>query len=162
MAILDQDQFVKEIALGMKDAPGPLIEILHKVQLEFGYVPPKLVATIAECLNLSRAEVHGVISFYHFFRSNPPGRHIVKICRAEACQAMGARRLEEHAKQSLNIGFHETTNDGCITLEPVYCLGNCACAPAIRINDEIHANVDAELFDQLTGELTYEKLEVRD
>ena len=75
---------------------------------------------------------------------------------------MGARRLEEHAKQSLDIGFHETTNDGCITLEPVYCLGNCACAPAIRINDEIHANVDAELFDQLTGELTYEKLEVRD
>ncbi len=156
---LDHINLAKEVVSDNEDTPGPLIEILHEVQRRLGYIPPSMVPTIAECLNLSRAEIHGVISFYHFFRSTPPGRHIVKICRAEACQAMGSRRLEEHAKESLNIEYHETTKDGSITLEPVYCLGNCACAPAIRIDDTVHANVDAKVFDLLTTKLSQVDLE---
>jgi formate dehydrogenase subunit gamma len=156
---LDHINLAKEVVSDNEDTPGPLIEILHEVQRRLGYIPPSMVPTIAECLNLSRAEIHGVISFYHFFRSAPPGRHIVKICRAEACQAMGSGRLEEHAKESLNIEYHETTKDGSITLEPVYCLGNCACAPAIRIDDTVHANVDAKVFDLLTMKLSQVDLE---
>ena len=159
MTSLDHINLAKEVVSDNEDTPGPLIEILHEVQRRLGYIPPSMVPTIAECLNLSRAEIHGVISFYHFFRSTPPGRHIVKICRAEACQAMGSRRLEEHAKESLNIEYHETTKDGSITLEPVYCLGNCACAPAIRIDDTVHANVDAKVFDLLTTKLSQVDLE---
>ena len=156
---LDHINLAKEVVSDNEDTPGPLIEILHEVQRRLGYIPPSVVPKIAECLNLSRAEIHGVISFYHFFRSTPPGRHIVKICRAEACQAMGSGRLEEHAKESLNIEYHETTKDGSITLEPVYCLGNCACAPAIRIDDTVHANVDAKVFDLLTTKLSQVDLE---
>ena len=151
---LDHINLAKEVVSGKKDIPGPLVEILHEVQRRLGYIPANVVPAIAEGLNLSRAEIHGVISFYHFFRATPPGRHIVKICRAEACQAMGSRRLEEHAKESLNIEYHETTQDGSITLEPVYCLGNCACAPAIRIDDAVHANVDAKVFDLLMMKLS--------
>ena len=156
---LDHINLAKEVVSGKKDTPGPLIEILHEVQRRLGYIPANVVPAIAEGLNLSRAEIHGVISFYHFFRATPPGRHIVKICRAEACQAMGSRRLEEHAKESLNIEYHETTQDGSITLEPVYCLGNCACAPAIRIDDAVHANVDAKVFDLLMMKLSQLDLE---
>jgi formate dehydrogenase subunit gamma len=102
-----------------------------------------------------------VVSFYHYFRSTPAGNHTIQICRAESCQAMGSRALEAHAKQVLNIDFHQTTADGDITLEPVYCLGNCACSPAIRIGDEVHAHVDADKFDQLLSALCTQVLEVK-
>lgn len=132
---------------------GALLPILHQVQDEFGYLPAEAVPLIASALNLSRAEVHGVISFYHEFRSEPCGRHLVQLCRAEACQAMGARNLEAHAKQRLGIDFGETTADGEVTLEPVYCLGNCACSPSVRIGDKVYARVDAQRFDQLIDQL---------
>lgn len=135
---------------------GPLLPVLHEIQDKLGYVPSEAEGLLASALNLSRAEVHGVVSFYHDFRNDPPGEHIVQLCRSEACQAMGSRELERHARQRLGVGFGETTKNGLITLEPVYCLGNCACSPSMRINDEIHARVTAESFDQLIGQLEEE------
>tara|TARA_B110000967_G_scaffold201204_1_gene238138 strand:- start:1347 stop:1835 length:489 start_codon:yes stop_codon:yes gene_type:complete len=140
-----------------KDLPGGLLPLLHAIQTEIGYVPDSAVPTIATGLNLSRAEVHGVISFYHDFKTHPIGRNTVQICRAEACQAMGSRTLEAHAKQTLGINYGETTADGNINLEPVYCLGNCACSPSIRINDDIYARVDTERFDDLMTGLLIEE-----
>jgi formate dehydrogenase subunit gamma len=131
-----------------------LLPVLHGVQDALGYVPDDAVPLIAYELNLSRAEVHGVISFYHYFRTHAPGRHIVRICRAEACQALGARALEAHAKKTLDIDFHGTTKDGAITLEAVYCLGNCGCGPSVLVDpDDVHASVTPESFDALVGEL---------
>jgi len=132
---------------------GALLPVLHNVQEKLGYLPADAVSMIAHALHLSRAEVHGVISFYHDFRTEPPGEHIVHLCRAEACQAMGARQLEQHASERLGIGLGQTTADGLVTLEPVYCLGNCACSPSIRINDEVHARVTPEKFDALIAGL---------
>jgi len=133
---------------------GALLPVLHGVQDALGYVPGDAVPLIAYELNLSRAEVHGVISFYHYFRTHAPGRHIVRICRAEACQALGARALEAHAKKTLDIDFHGTTQDGAITLEAVYCLGNCGCGPSVLVDpDDLHARVTPESFDALVGEL---------
>jgi formate dehydrogenase subunit gamma len=132
---------------------GPLLPVLHSIQDKLGYVPADAVPMIARALGISRAEVHGVITFYHDFRTEPAGEHIVHLCRAEACQAMGARDLERHACERLGIGLGETTADGLFTLEPVYCLGNCACSPSIRINDEIHARVSAVKFDELIDRL---------
>ena len=128
---------------------GPLLPVLHAIQETLGHIPTDAVPMIARALSLSRAEVHGVINFYHDFRTSPPGEHILHLCRAEACQAMGARELERHARERLDIGFGETSVDGLFTLEPVYCLGNCACAPSVRINDEVHAGVSAAKFDEL-------------
>ncbi len=135
--------------------PGGLLPLLHAVQEALGYVPPESVPDIAAAFNLSRAEVHGVISFYHDFRTAPGGRHRVQICRAEACQAMGARDLESHVQASLGIAYGETTPDGAVSLEPVYCLGNCACAPSVRIDDEVHARVDAAAIDALLASLRH-------
>ncbi|TLY48128.1 MAG: formate dehydrogenase subunit gamma [Gammaproteobacteria bacterium] len=133
-----------------RERPGALLPILHAVQDALGYVPQESLSLIAHELNLTRAEVHGVVSFYHHFRSSPPGRHIVRLCRAEACQALGARALEAHAKKTLGIDFHETTGDGAITLEPVYCLGNCGCGPSLLIDsDKLHARVTPQVFDAL-------------
>lgn len=128
---------------------GPLLPVLHAVQEKLGHIPADAVPMIARALNLSRAEVHGVINFYHDFRTSPPGEHIVHLCRAEACQAMGARELERHACRRLGIGIGETSADGLFTLAPVYCLGNCACAPSVRINDDVHARVSTAKFDEL-------------
>jgi formate dehydrogenase subunit gamma len=128
---------------------GPLIEILHEVQAEFGCIPSGAVPVIARALNLSRAEVHGVVTFYHHFRSKAPGRHVLQICRAESCQAAGGRALERHAQQRLGVGFGETTPDGRVTLEAVYCLGLCACSPAAMLDDEVHGRVTAERLDAL-------------
>ena len=122
-----------------RDRPGPLLLVLHAVQDILGYVPEEAVGEIARGLNLSRAEVHGVITFYHDFRSTPAGRHILKICRAESCQAVGADALMDHVKRRLGVEFHETTRDGAITLEPVYCLGNCALSPALMVGGEVQA-----------------------
>lgn len=130
--------------------PGALLPVLHAVQDALGYLPSDTVPLIAHDLNLSRAEVHGVISFYHYFRTQPAGKHIVYLCRAEACQALGARALEVHAKKTLGIDFHETTTDGSITLEPVYCLGNCGCGPSVLVDaEQLHARVTPEAFDAL-------------
>ena len=136
-----------------RDRPGALLPLLHDVQAELGYVPDEAVPTMAEALHLSRAEVHGVLSFYHDFRREPGGRHRLQICRAEACQAMGARELEAHARSSLGLEFGETSSDGALTLEAVYCLGNCACSPSIRLDDEIYARVDARRLDALLADL---------
>ena len=132
--------------------PGGLLPALHAIQDELGYVPPEAVPAVAEAFNISRAEVHGVISFYHLFRTTPPGRRTLYLCRAEACQAMGARALESHTKERLGIDFHETTADGRISLEPIYCLGNCACSPAVMIDDFVHGRVTPERLDALLEE----------
>lgn len=137
----------------LKDLPGALLPILHAVQERIGYIPDSSVAVIARALNLSRAEVQGVISFYHDFKTSPTGTHTVQICRAEACQAMGSRDLEVHAKSRLGIDYGETTADGEITLEATYCLGNCACSPSVRIDNSIYARVNDERFDQLINGL---------
>jgi formate dehydrogenase subunit gamma len=132
--------------------PGPLLEILHAVQNQLGCVPADAVPLIAEALNLSRAEVHGVVSFYHHFREQAAGRYVVQLCRAEACQSMNARALEAYAKRRLGVDFGETTADGRVTLEAVYCLGNCACAPAMMVNGELHGRVTPERVGALADE----------
>ncbi len=144
---------VREIVAAMAAMPGALLPILHEVQHRLGYVPADCVAEIARGLNLSRAEVHGVISFYHHFRTAPAGRHVVQVCRAEACQAVGARALEAHMQKSLAIETGATTADGKVTLEPVYCLGNCACGPSVQLDDRIYARVTPERFDALMAGL---------
>ncbi len=131
---------------------GPLLPILHAVQADFGFVPQPALPIIAKSLNLSRAEVHGVMSFYHDFRTEPAGRHVVKLCRAEACQAMGADALADHAKARLGVDFHGTTADGAVTLEPVFCLGLCACAPAALVDGRVVGRVDAARFDAIVAE----------
>jgi len=147
-----QRETVRRVLAQMKGRPGPLLEVLHGVQHDLGYIPAAAVPLIAEELNLSRAEVHGVISFYHHFRSSPPGRHTVQICRAESCQSMGANALAEHAKRRLGIGFDETSADGELSLHPVYCLGQCACSPAVMIDEEVFGRVTPERFDELVAE----------
>jgi formate dehydrogenase subunit gamma len=132
--------------------PGPLLLVLHAIQRRFGFVPEAAVPYIAERLNLSRAEVYGVLSFYHHFRRAAPGRHVIQVCRAESCQAMGGEQLAHHAQQRLGIAFHETTADGAFSLEPVYCLGNCACSPAVMIDDELFGRVSSDQFDALLAE----------
>jgi formate dehydrogenase subunit gamma len=132
--------------------PGALLPILHGIQDALGWVPPAALPSIARALDLGRAEVHGVVSFYHHFRSTPPGRHVVRLCRAEACQALGARALEAHVKQVLGIDWHGTTADGALTLEPVYCLGNCGCGPSLLVDDdELHARMTPAAFDALVA-----------
>ncbi len=140
---------VQEIIAALKDKPGALLPILHGIQDALGYIPADSVPDIAAALSLSRAEVHGVISFYHYFRDTPPGQQTIHLCRAESCQAMGGKQLEEHVKSKLDIDFHETTADGKFSLEPVYCLGNCACSPAIQIGKNIYGRVTADSFDAI-------------
>jgi formate dehydrogenase subunit gamma len=143
---------VRGIVARHKGRPGPLLEILHAVQEALGYIPGAAVPLIADGLNLSRAEVHGVVSFYHHFRHVPGGARTVRVCRAEACQSMQGEALVEHARRRLGIDFHGTTADGRFSLEPVYCLGNCACSPAIMIDDQLYGRVSAERFDELIGQ----------
>ena len=143
------ETLVQEIAARHAARPGGLLPALHAIQDELGYVPPEAVPAVAEAFNVSRAEVHGVISFYHLFRTTPPGRKTLYLCRAEACQAMGARALERHTTQRLGIGFHETTADGRISLEPIFCLGNCARSPAVMIDDFVHGQITPERLDAL-------------
>ena len=136
-----------------KHRPGALLPILHAVQDAIGFVPPDAVGMIAKELNLSRAEVHGVVTFYHYFRTRRGGKHVVHLCRAEACQSLGAAALERHAKRSLGVDFHGTSADGAVTLEPVYCLGNCALGPALMIDEELKGRVSPERFDELMQSL---------
>lgn len=136
-----------------KGKDGPLLPILHELQGEFGYVPQETLPLIAHALNISRAEVHGVFSFYHDYRDHPAGRHVLKLCRAEACQSMGGDALADRARQLLGIDWHGTTTDGAVTLEPVYCLGLCACAPAAMLDGEVIGRLDAERLDEIAAEV---------
>lgn len=131
---------------------GPLLPILHAMQAEFGHVPQAAVPLLADALNISKAEVHGVISFYHDFREAPAGRHIVKICRAEACQAVGADGLAEATLARLGVEWHGTTRNGAVTIEPVYCLGLCACGPAAMVDGKVIGRVDKARMDKLLEE----------
>ncbi len=132
--------------------PGPLLPILHAVQDELGCIAPAYVARIADALNLSRAEVHGVISFYHYFRSHEPGRHVVHVCRAEACQAMRGETTEQHAKRELGVEYGGTSADGLFTLEPAYCLGNCAAAPTVMVDEKLYGRVTPERLDAILAD----------
>jgi formate dehydrogenase subunit gamma len=134
-----------------RHTPGALLPLLHALQDALGHVPPSAEPAIAAALNLSRAEVHGVVSYYHYFRSAPPGRHLVQVCRAEACQACGGEALLAQAEQLLGCRLHETRADGAVTLEPVYCLGLCASSPALQIGDRLHARVTPQRLQQLVA-----------
>ncbi|NUS51233.1 MAG: NADH-quinone oxidoreductase subunit E [Nocardioidaceae bacterium] len=136
-----------------RDEPGPLLAILHDVQRELGYLPREATALLAEELNLSRADVHGVVTFYRDFRDTPPARRTVRICRAEACQARGARDLVAHAEQRLGVAVGETTPDGGTELDQVFCFGNCALGPTVEVDGRLHGRVDATRFDDLVGDL---------
>lgn len=127
-----------------RNQPGGLMPLLHTVQDTFGYVPTEAVEPIAKGLNLSRAEVHGVISYYHHFRQTPPGRTVVQVCRAESCKACGSDALMAEVEQRLGLKSHETRADGLVSLEPVYCLGLCAQSPAMQVNDRLFARVTPE------------------
>jgi len=147
---------VDRIVAGHADQPGALLPILHGIQKELGYIPPEAVLHIAAGLNLSRAEVHGVISFYHYFRQHAPGRHVLQVCRAEACQAVGCEATEAHAKERLGCDYHGTSGDGAFTLEAAYCLGNCAAGPSVMIDDKIYGRVSPQRLDELLKQ--WEKL----
>ena len=146
---LNQLEQVGGIIARWQNRPGPLLEVLHEVQEALGCIPAEAVGPIAAGLNLSRAEVHGVVSFYHYFREHRVGRHSLEVCRAEACQSMHSQELITHIKKRLKVDFHGTTADGAVTLLPVYCLGNCACAPALMLDGELHGRVTPQRVDEL-------------
>ena len=135
----------------LKNEAGPLLPVLHGIQDALGYVPPDAVPLVADGLNLSRADVHGVISFYHYFRDTPPGRHVIYVCRAESCQSMNGKALETHVKARLGVAFHNTTADGAFTVEPVYCLGNCALSPAVMVDGDLYGRVTPGRFDEIVA-----------
>ena len=136
----------------MAGLEGPLLPILHGLQAEFGHLPEEALKLVADRLNISRAEIHGVASFYHDFREKPAGRHVVKLCRAEACQAMGGEAVARHAAATLGIKPGETTDDQAVTLENVYCLGLCACGPAAMVDGEVVASVTHEKIEAILAE----------
>ena len=140
---------VNAMAQQHRNMPGGLLPALHAIQDTLGHVPDEAVPTLADAFNLSRAEVHGVVTYYHHFRRTPPGRHVVEICRAEACKACGADALLARAEAQLGCPSHHTRADGQVTVQPVYCLGLCASAPALRIDDRLHARVTPERLDAL-------------
>jgi formate dehydrogenase subunit gamma len=148
-ADLPREDAIEAILSAHAGQPGPLLPILHAIQDALGYVPPEQVGRIAQVLNLSRAEVHGVISFYHYFRQHPPGRHVLQVCRAEACQAVHGEATEARAKQRLAVDYGATSADGAFTLEPVYCLGNCAAGPSVMIDEQLYGRVTPERIDAL-------------
>lgn len=144
---------VEDILNAHKGMEGALLPILHAIQAEFGYIPQAALPVVAKDLNISRAEVHGVMSFYHDFRENAAGTHVLKLCRGEACQAMGSDRVAAHAEKKLGISWHQTSADGLVTLEPVFCLGLCACAPAAMIDGTLIGRVDEVRLDTIIGGL---------
>jgi formate dehydrogenase subunit gamma len=147
-------RMIDEVVAELADKPGALMLVLHAVNDRAGYVPAEAVPAIARALNLSRAEVHGVISFYHDFRTKKPGRKIIRVCRAESCQAMGAVALADHIQARLGIEFGQTSGNGDFTLEPVYCLGNCACSPAIVVGEDLYGRVTPQRFDEILSSAT--------
>lgn len=152
----DELTVVRDAIATLAHLPGALLPMLHAVQDRLGHVPEAAVPLLAEALNLSRAEVHGVLSYYHHFRSKPPGRHIVQVCRAEACQARGAEALWAQACERLGCAddrHGSTRADGAVTLLPVYCLGLCASSPAMAVDERVHGRVSAERFERLVASL---------
>lgn len=150
--VVDMDSSAKiidEAVSEKRTLPGALLPVLHAIQDALGFIPPDAVPRVAHALNLSQAEVHGVITFYHDFRSSPPGRHVLKLCRAEACQAMGSDALASRLTQRLGIAWRETSPDGALTIEPVYCLGNCALSPALLIDGKLRGRITPQALDAL-------------
>ena len=144
---------VDELLARHRDVPGGLMPLLHAVQEAVGYVPAEAVPSIAEGMNLSRAEVHGVITYYHFFRSEKPGRKVVQVCRAESCKSVGADALLAHVESVLGCEVHHTRADGAVSLEPAYCLGLCAVSPSMMVDDRPYARMTPDRFDRLAREL---------
>lgn len=149
MATKYDSAIATEIINSFGAAPELLVQILVAFVERYSYISEEAIRQVAKELNLSRAEVHGVVSFYHDFRTKPPGKRVVKICQAESCQAMGSRELTAHAEKKIGVDISNTTEDGEITLDPVYCLGNCACSPAIMIDEQVYGRVDSKKFDSL-------------
>ncbi|GEL20072.1 formate dehydrogenase subunit gamma [Pseudonocardia asaccharolytica] len=143
---------VRAVASGLRDQRGALLPILHAVQAEFGHIDQADLPVLADVLNLSVAEVHGVVTFYSDFRNTSPGRVHLRICRAEACQAVGAEALAEHASAGLGVGFGETTADGAVTLDQVFCLGNCALGPTVQVGERLHGRVNPARLDAILAE----------
>jgi formate dehydrogenase subunit gamma len=135
--------------------PEMLVQILHAFVDRYSFISEEAVRQIADELNLSRAEVHGVVSFYHDFRTSPAGKRVIKICQAESCQAMGSRKLTAYAEDKTGVGLGETSKDGKVTLEATYCLGNCACSPAIMDGEHVYGRVDADTFDRILAQGTH-------
>jgi formate dehydrogenase subunit gamma len=138
-----------------QNMPGALLPLLHAIQDDIGYVPEEIYPFISKALALSIAEVHGVVTFYHHFRTHPAGKHILQICRAESCQAMGSEKLEADVKSQLGVDYHQTTPDGEITLLPVYCLGNCACSPAVMMDEEVYGRMNQQKVAELISEVKH-------
>jgi formate dehydrogenase subunit gamma len=143
----------RAIVAGKQSMPGALLPILHALQEEFGYIDREAVPLIAEILNLSRAEVYGVVTFYHDFRAVPPGRHVLKLCRAEACQSVGGDALAARAEAKIGVAIGNTTADGEVSLEPVYCLGLCAAAPSAMLDGRVIGRLDEHKLDALLAEI---------
>ena len=142
----------REIALRYGNRADALLEILHDLQEHLGFIPEAALPALAKSLNLSRAEVHGVVTFYHDYRREPAGRHVIKVCRAEACQSMGANELVGMIERFLKVKLGQTTADGAITVEAAYCLGNCALSPAVMVDDRLVGRVDAKKFEKIVAE----------
>lgn len=149
MPVIPTEERVREIVARHIGLEGPLLPIFHAIQQEFGHVPQLAIPVIAKELNIGRAEVHGTMSFYHDFRTQPAGRHVVKLCRAEACQAAGAERVADHAREKLGVDWHETTKNGSVTLEPVFCLGLCACGPSALVDGKVVGRLDEAKLDNI-------------
>ncbi len=147
------DALVREIIDAHRGVEGAALPILNKVQEALGYVPDSALPIVAKALNISRAEVYGIVTFYHDYRREPAGRHVVKLCRAEACQSMGGREVAEQMRERLGVDFGETSPDGRVTLEAVYCLGLCACAPSAMIDGEVVGRIDHEKAEQIAAEV---------
>ena len=143
---------LEEIIAAHQHREGPMLPILHDIQAEWGYVPQEAQPVIANALGLTRAEVHGVVSFYHDFRDHPSGKHVLRLCRAEACQSMGADALADEVRAAFGIDFHETTPDGRLTLEPVFCLGLCACAPSAQMGERLLGRATVAKVRKLVAE----------
>ena len=145
------NQIASSIVASFNARPELLVQILHAFMDRFGWITEDAIRQLAVELNLSRAEVHGVVSYYHDFRTSPPGKHVVKICEAEACQSMGSRELVAHAASTLGVEMHSGTEE--VTLEPVYCLGNCACSPAVMVDGKTYGRVSHQRFDEIVATL---------
>jgi formate dehydrogenase subunit gamma len=152
----EQQALIQAHIQAHQHVPGGLMPLLHAIQDDIGYVPETIYPDISKALALSVAEVHGVVSFYHHFRTHPIGKHVLQICRAESCQAMGSEKLEVELKSKLGVDYHQTTQDGQITLLPVYCLGNCGCSPAVMLNDEVYGRMNTEKVSELIAEVCHD------
>ena len=149
----EHDALIRSVIDAHKDIEGAALPILHAVQEALGYVPESAVPMIADALNVTRAEMHGVVTFYHDFRREPAGLHVLKLCRAEACQASGGEAVAKHICERLGIGFGETSADGRVTLEPVYCLGLCATSPSAMIDGRVVGRLSSDRADELIAEI---------